>query len=380
MAGINSLRMSVGVIYLEYVDSVECVSGIRELLLDNTKDPWVTLTGGGEWVKLAHVGTIFRNTRHGTPFEARRYGPAGDSEFEIFHICRTGDCRFLASNNKVPEYLGTDGRARETHHVARFAFTEKTAPVVPGVDVPGPALVVKAFKAPEKLISGLVVTGLLFLVRLKQVLASVDVAKSVSDATTYLMHGVIGSFMYGVCAFESGLIGGVAKFYWDDHPHWALWATRGLLYGGVVWFFDGHIWAYHYARSRSSQSPVTTPVTITRRRSGISDNGSDYDDCSCTANSLYMALPSKLTALSQRPCKDNDCEIAQILREDHAASKLPQVFLTEGLPLRSTHRDIYNTLRGNQACATLQRMRLGGLRTRWKELLPDSYESSSFAS
>ena len=216
---INKLCMSAGVIYPDYNDSVESVGNIRELLLDETEDPWVMLVGEQEWVKLEKVGSIFRNTRPGTPFEARRYGAPLGAELEIFHICRTKDCGFLAPNSKVPEYLGADNRPRDTHHVARFAFTDKAAPVAPGVALPGPEEIVKVFKSPKKLIAGLVVTAWLFLVRLKQVLANVDISKSISDGTAYLLRGVIGNLVFGACAFESGIIGGLTTFYRDDYPH-----------------------------------------------------------------------------------------------------------------------------------------------------------------
>ena len=282
------------------------MTGIGELLLDVAKDPWVILVGEAGWVKLDRVGAIFRNTRPGTPFEARRHGSAEDSEYEIFHICRPNDCGFAAASRNLPEYLGKDGRPRATNHVARFAFKEKTAPVVPAVDLPGPAEIVHVFKTPKKLIDGLILTGLLFLVRLKQVLASVDVSQAVSDATTLALHGVIGSCVYGVCAFETGLVGGVTKFYWDDRTSGALWLNRLLVYGGLIWFSDVHLRVYQYARARSGKPLASGP----RGRSGISDNGPDADDTVCSASSLYMAFPGKLTALCQKPCKETLRDLA----------------------------------------------------------------------
>ena len=46
--------MSADVIYpaREYTDSVESVSKIRELLLDNNKDPLIILVGETDWPKL----------------------------------------------------------------------------------------------------------------------------------------------------------------------------------------------------------------------------------------------------------------------------------------------------------------------------------------
>ena len=226
--------MSADVIYPEYNDSAESVGRIRELLLGDTKDPCVILAGETDWVKLEKIGSIFRNTRPGTPFEARRYSAPADSEFVIFHVWRSDDCTFLTSNSKVPEYLWADNRPRGTKHVARFAFADKTVPAVPDVALgaPGPAQVMAVAAVPKKLIAGIVVTALLFLVRLKQVLASVDIAKTVSEATAYVLHRLIGNFALGVCAFETGIIGGLTTFYWEDLPCRALWVTRLLVYGG----------------------------------------------------------------------------------------------------------------------------------------------------
>ena len=122
-----------------------------------------------------------------------------------------------------------------------------------------------------------------------------------------------------------------------------------------MWFFDLRKIIYRCVKPERPDGPVP----VVRRRSGVSDTGSDYDDMGCSANSLYMSLPRKTTALSQGPCKGRDCDLTPILREDHTVSKLPLVFLTEGLNLCKTHRDIYSTLRGNQACTVLECMRLG---------------------
>ena len=86
---------------------------------------------------------------------------------------------------------------------------------------------------------------------------------------------------------------------------------------------------------------------------------SDVDELGCQANMLYMDLPSKLTVLSQQPCGDLVCDKATLVVDDHLASRLPASDLTEGLSLCRTHRDIYQTLRSNQACVALQCNRLG---------------------
>ena len=372
----HNLCMSVDIIYPEYNDSVESVSLIRGLLLDSTKDPWVQIIGDDTWVELEKIGTIFRNTRPVTPFEAIRAGSAPGSAYELFRTCRSADCKFLASNSKVPEYLGADKKPRDTHHVSKFAFDEKTAAAAPVIAVPGPVEVVRVMTTPKKYIAGLVVVAMVILLRLKQVLASVDLAKTVSETTTFVLHGVIGVDVSGISATESGLMGGMTEFYWDDHPQGAVWLTRLLFYGGIVWFFDLHYTVYEWHKARRAYRKPITPVAPIRRKSGTSEPASDYDEVCCNANNVYMALPSKTTPLCPTPCKDMDCEIVPILREDHAASKLSAVFLTDGIHLCSTHRDIYHTLRSNQACAVLQCMRLGVSGPDGKNYCPDHMVSA----
>ena len=350
----KNLCMSADVIRPEYVDTSESVSRIRELLLGESLGPWVTIVGEIEWVKLIKIGSIFRNTRPGTPFEARRSGALDTSGYEIFHICRSADCRFAASNSKVTEYLGSVKKPRGTKHVSKFAITAKTVAAVPGVDIPGPVEIVKVACAPKKLIAGLIVVSMLILLRLKHVLAEVDIPKAVRDSIAFALRSVLGNTLSGAWAIESGLLGGSPEFFWGKHPSYAEWITRVLVYGGVLWFFDAHLLVYKYCKSDGSL-PV---APLARRRSGISEPSSVGEEC-CMANSLYMSLPSKLTALSPTPCRDVDCEVVHILREDHMVSKLPQTFAVEGMSLCSTHRDMYHTLRTNQACAVLQCMRLG---------------------
>ena len=251
--------------------------------------------------------------------------------------------------------MGTDKKPLGAEHVIKFAFSAKTAAVVPGIDLRGPAEIAKVFKAPEKLIDGLIVIGLILILRIKQVLSSVDISQTVSEAAAFVLNGILGNFLSGAWAFEICVMWGLTKFYRDNHPAGALWLTRVLLYGGVVWFFDVHIMLYNCLRSCGSPPPVTA----VRIRPGVSEPTSDYDDGRCTANSLYMSRPSEITALSQNPCRDVDCEVTPILREDHLVPKLPQIFLTEGMSLCNTHRDMYHTIRANQACSVLQCVRLG---------------------
>ena len=145
-------------------------------------------------------------------------------------------------------------------------------------------------------------------------------------------------------------------FFWEDHPAWAMWVTRLVVYGWPVWYLDLHTRIMEKTWFRG----CLNTVTVVHRRSAVtSDPVSEAEEKSRHANNLYMAMPSKITALSQTPCPDCDCEPSMVLREDHVASRLPAAALDEGGRLCRTHRDIYNTMRAQQVCSVLQCMRLG---------------------
>ena len=80
--------------YPEYVDTAGNVNKIRELLLDNTKDPSAMVGGPSEWAKFVRIGTLFRNTRLVAAFEGVRMGSEAVEGFELPHICRQIGFRF----------------------------------------------------------------------------------------------------------------------------------------------------------------------------------------------------------------------------------------------------------------------------------------------
>ena len=150
-------------------------------------------------------------------------------------------------------------------------------------------------------------------------------------------------------------MGGISKYYWDYHPPWALWATRLLVYGCPLWYSNVRQMVLLYCKSKW----YFQISTARRGTSAASATASEAEGKTCHANILHMALPSKVTALCQSPCTDNNCELTPILREGHISPKLPRVSLREGVDLCKTHRDIYRTPRSNQVCSATQCFRLG---------------------
>ena len=127
------------------------------------------------------------------------------------------------------------------------------------------------------------------------------------------------------------------------------------MYGGASRYFDARAKLSAYLTSGATKQP-------NQREGGkpsVSEPPSEPEDITCQASILYMSLPSRTTAMRQSPCPDTDCASVSILREDHTASKLPGSVLKEGIYLRRTHRDMYHTLRSNQACSAMQCLRLG---------------------
>ena len=142
----------------------------------------------------------------------------GDSEFELFHICRTTDCKFPASKSRVPDYLSSDTQTRVAKHVRIFSFTDKVTAAVPGLDIPGPREVAGVYTAPKKLVVGAIVVILAAFLRIKQALASIDVTQTARDAISFILYVILANMFKGLRAVENGVLGGIAKFYWDDHP------------------------------------------------------------------------------------------------------------------------------------------------------------------
>ena len=135
-----------------------------------------------------------------------------DTECELFHICRSVGCKFSASKSKTTDYLSSDKQTRTTLRVSRFAFTDKTAAVIPWVDIPGPVQVARVFAAQRNPVVGLIVVAQTAILRIKQALANIDISQTASNVISFALHVIHANAFTGVSAVEHGLVGGAAKF------------------------------------------------------------------------------------------------------------------------------------------------------------------------
>ena len=177
----SNLCMSAGIVYHEYNDSVESAGKITELLLGATKDHWAILAGETSRFKLDNFGTIFENSRSRTAFEGRRYVESEGAEFEMSRICRTPECKFAASDSRNSDYLGSDKQVRAAQHVRSFAFADRTADVIPVVDIPGPHEVAQAYYTPGKLVVVGVVLVSALILRTEKEAGDIDSSQTVSN-------------------------------------------------------------------------------------------------------------------------------------------------------------------------------------------------------
>ena len=139
------------------------------------------------------MGAIFRNTRPGTAFEARRHGVSDDTEYELFHICRSVGCKFSATKRKAADYLSFDKKTRIAKNVSRFAFTDKTDAVIPWVDIPCPVQVARVYDAPRKIVVGLIVVILAAILRIKHALSNIDISQAASNAISFVLRAIMAN-------------------------------------------------------------------------------------------------------------------------------------------------------------------------------------------
>ena len=92
---------------------------------------------------------------------------------------------------------------------------------------------------------------------------------------------------------------------------------------------------------------------------GSSEPASGPGDAVWQESLLRVDFPTTLTVLIQKAFLGPVCERANLLVGDLLSPMLPSSDLERRLPLRRSHRDIYQTLRPKQACAALQCNRLG---------------------
>ena len=160
-----------------------------------------------------------KDSRGGTPLDRDR---------EMFHICRTHDCKFAWSRNT--DYLGLDKGPLAVLHVRRFPFTENTVAAVPLAAQPGPAAVAQTSLYSKKELDGAAILFSILCIRMKQWLSEISVIRDSGSAITFIFTAILGNPAIGFIAVGNGFVDGVTTFYWDAHLRWANWLTRGLVY------------------------------------------------------------------------------------------------------------------------------------------------------
>ena len=221
--------------------------------------------------------------------------------------------------------------------------------------MPGTRAVAQVAVRSKKLVSIGVILRLISILRAKQIFPEFQANRIIGNFFSYVFTVIVGNSLGFATSVEDGIINGVTTVFRDEHPWRGRWVARAVLYGGVVVHLDLHWRLARYLPRRLSK--LIASCRAPSRRG--SEPGSEPDYTVCQASVLYMDLPSKLTVLSQKSCADPVVEMAKLLAEPHIASRIQSSELTNGIPLCRTHRDIYQTLRPNQACAALQRNRLG---------------------
>ena len=107
---------------------------------------------------------------------------------------------------------------------------------------------------------------------------------------------------------------------------------------------------------------MSKPTVVSATSLQVSEPVTEAGGKTCQANVLSMALPRKMTPSSQNPCRETDFDRSALLRGDVLVPRLHAADLTDGLNLRGTQRDIYQTSGPNQVCVGMQcrRLRVAG--------------------
>ena len=90
---------------------------------------WSRYGGDNEWVNPGQIATLGRFTRSGASFGGSRAGATPGKDSELFHICRSADCRFSGFRNA--DYREVNKTPRAAHHVGRFGPSSVSAPGPP---------------------------------------------------------------------------------------------------------------------------------------------------------------------------------------------------------------------------------------------------------
>ena len=133
----SSLRAWMGVVLPDYPRTPPALQEFREALNDTARDVWVQV-GDDAWHKLLEVGAIYKTSKMGTSFEARRDSSVPVGVFELLHLCRMEACTFVAGSKSAGSK--SDPKRVGVNHVSRLAYTgtnesPEKLPIVPPIGV-----------------------------------------------------------------------------------------------------------------------------------------------------------------------------------------------------------------------------------------------------
>ena len=127
---------------------------------------------------------------------------------------------------------------RVTIRVRSFDFIDREAGVIPVIAIPGHREVSQVYDTHKKLVVGIVAFVLALTLRITHALANIDSSLIASNATTFVIHVILPNVLSGALEVENGHTRGIPKFYRGGRPSWALWASRILVYGCPLRYFD----------------------------------------------------------------------------------------------------------------------------------------------
>ena len=325
------LRRRMGVIYPDYPSTQEALQEFRETLNGPTTDVWFQV-GDADWHKLPDVGVIYRTSKMGTSFEARRgaSAPAGDSE--LFHLRRKDPCTFVDGSSSASGK--SDRKKAEVCHISRVAYagvneSPGKLPIAPPPvgAVPVDTVVWSTWKS---VISALIAAGAGG-GRLRSELPDMSpreiLAYSANRSFKFLVGNVIGVLR----SVESGFFDGLAEIVWLEPPAWFLILLRISAYGFFANKYGLASWALTWAKNLGKRCTAGHSQSVPRRRASSTppasstDPSSDFDDDTCVGATIFMSMEGRAISLARRDCGDPPFSECMLVEEDATASHLPDI-------------------------------------------------------
>ena len=317
------------------------------------------------WCKLLEVGAIYKTSKMGTIFEARRDSSVPAGVFELFRLCRKDPCAFVAGSKSA----GSKSAPRRVgvYHVSRLAYTGINEPPgkLPIAPLVGVAPVDQVLWSAWKTGLAVVVAASAGWGRLRSELPEMPPRELLAYAVNRSFK-FLGDTVIGVCrSIESGFFEGMAESVWMGPPVWFLVILRVAVYGYFAYRYSLVPRAlgkalYTWNNWRSSQV-VHTPARASRPTTPPSstDPSSDRDDDTCMGFTVYMSMEGRTIPSPHRDCRDVSYLDCRLVGEDATASHLPEICRETGVPLCKIHHDVYMSLRGHSVCSIVGCNRLG---------------------